>query len=487
MADLQFQLSPKTKQKQTHSQRLIVSQKHQQAIELLQYPVLELKGWLDQRLQENPLLVLSDDDQEAVNTEQLEEELGSDEEFDLEILKRYERNHGINRSSYGATTQMPDIEYPEVQFREIASIHDTLQDSLLWQLSLYQLSERKQKIAREIISCINRDGWFQGEIEEIAEEFDTDQEHVFEMLELVQSMDPSGVGGRNLEEILLIQMNALRGSLPEESFEIVENHLEDLQKKRFPSIAEETNTDKQTVQRIADLVKGLEPRPGREYEQANRQYITPDIVIREIDDDFEILINDQEVPPLHISSRYRTMLFSEDSDTRDYVREKLKGALWIINCIYQRHLTLQKVTEAIVEHQRDFFLYGPTALKPLILQNIADSIGVHESTVSRAVQDKYIQTSRGMYEMKFFFSSSLSSKGGGQPVSSTAVKAQIKQIIENEPRSEPYSDRKLKEKLNDRGIEIGRRTISKYRKQLKILPWNLRKRVEDQPVKSTDA
>lgn len=482
MAEMNFQLSPKPQQSQTQkqSQRLIVSQKHQQAIELLQYPVLELRGWLDERLQENPLLELSEDERDIVEAEELEEELDENEEFDTEILKRFERNQGINRSSYGGSYNGKDEEHPEYQFREMARQHESLLDSLLWQLGLFNLSEEEREIGEQMISDINRDGWYEGDLGQIVEESNRTREDIEELFDLVQNLDPPGVGGRSLEEVLMLQMERLRESLPEHSFEIVEYHLEDLQKKRFSSIAEEVKTDPATVQRVADLVKDLEPRPGRGYEQANRQYVTPDIVIRELDDDFEILVNDQEVPPLHISSRYRNMLQSSDPETREYVRDKLKGALWIINCIYQRHLTIQKVTESIIRHQRDFFREGPTALKPLILQDVADDIGVHESTVSRTVQDKYVQTDQGMFEMKFFFSSSLSGKGDSDPVSSTAVKAHMKRIIDNEPASDPFNDRKLKEKLNEKGIEIGRRTVSKYRKQLNILPWNFRKRIEEE-------
>jgi RNA polymerase sigma-54 factor len=477
--NLQFEQSPSQEQEQSQKQRLIVSQKHQQAIELLQYPVMELKGWLNEQLQENPMLELTDDEEMVTDAETLEEDLDDEdeEELDLEVLKDFERNRGINRSSFGGGYRSEDEPHPEDQFRDMASEHESLQDSLEWQLSLYDLDEEDRVLAELLISYVDKDGFFQGDLEEIAEEEDVDRDRLDDLLELIQGFDPPGIAGRDLEEVLLLQVDRISDALPEPTDDIIEHHLEALQKRQFKKIADDLDVDQQTVQRVADLVNDLEPRPGRGYEQANRQYVEPDIVIRELDDDFEIIVNDQQVPPLHISAQYREMLQSDDPEIREYVRDKLKGALWIINCIYQRHLTIQKVTESIIEHQREFFEEGPTALKPLILKDVAEDIGVHESTVSRAVQDKYVQTSRGMFEMKFFFSSSLDATGDGDPVSSTAAKARIQELIENEPSSDPLSDRKIKEKLNEDGIEIGRRTVSKYRKQLNILPWNLRKRV----------
>jgi len=476
--NLQFDQSPQQSQEQKQSQRLIVSQKHQQAIELLQYPVLELKGWLNEQLQENPLLELTENEEDVADPEELEEELEEDEdEFDLEVLKDFEQSRGINRSSMGGGGYDRDEPHPEDQFRDMASQHETLQDSLEWQLGLYDLPPEDRELSELLISYVDKDGYFKGDLEELAEDEGRDKEHLEDLLELIQGFEPPGVAGRSLEEVLLLQIDRISDGLPDNTAEIVEDHLEDLQKRRFKQIAKEVDTDKQTVQRVADLVNDLEPRPGRVHEQASRQYVEPDIVVRELDDDYEIIVNDQEVPPLHISSRYRTMLQSDDPEIREYVQDKLKGALWIINCIYQRHLTIQKVTESIIEHQKAFFEDGATALKPLILKDVAEDIGVHESTVSRAVQDKYIQTNQGLFEMKFFFSSSLDTKGDTDPVSSTAVKARIQEMIENESSSDPLSDRRIKEKLNEQGIEIGRRTVSKYRKQLNLLPWNLRKRV----------
>lgn len=480
MPELRLEQSPTPSQEQSQEQkqthRLIVSQKHQQAIELLQYPVQELSQWVNQQLQENPLLELEQEQHDDLldDPDELEDDLENPlEEVNLDELVNRGEDYTVNYGGNGA-----DGEHPEFKFRAIASQHQTLHDSLDWQLSLRNLPEEDHAIAERIISAINEDGLLQEDLGNLSEELGVKKENIESVLEIIQEFDPPGVGGRTLEEVLLIQLRHQSEPLPPKTEEIISEHLEDLQNRYFNKISNKVGVDNATVQQVADRVHDLEPRPGRVHEPANRQYITPDVTIREVDDDFAIIIND-ETPPLSISAQYRALLDSDDDETREYVEDKLKGALWIIHCIHQRHETLHKVTKNIAEQQSDFFEKGIKSLKPLVLEDVAEDVGVHESTVSRAVQNKYVQTSRGLFPLDFFFSSKLDTDGDGRGVASTAVKAQIRDMVEQEDSTDPLSDRDIKEKLNERGIQIQRRTISKYRKEMLIPPWKLRKRVED--------
>lgn len=368
-------------------------------------------------------------------------------------------------------------DHREDRFRAMVTEHETLQDSLKWQLELRDLSPQDEELAELLISYINKEGHFDGNLKEIAKERDTDVDHLESLLELIQTFDPPGVAGRSLEEVLLIQLEQFDTDVPDEAEEIIENHLEDLQNRYYKKISKSLNVDPEVVQTTADLVQMCEPRPGRVHEPVERQYVSPDVTVRKIDGEYVIVINNYDLPPLRISSKYRALLKSGDSETKEYVKEKLKGALWIIQCVYQRHKTLYEVSSSIVNHQKEFFEEGVTSLKPLILKDVAEDIGVHESTVSRAVQNKYMQTERGLFPFKFFFSSGLSTTDGEEEVSSTAIKARIQELVEEEDKTDPLSDREIKDILNEEGIDIGRRTISKYRKDMLIPPYRLRKRI----------
>jgi RNA polymerase sigma-54 factor len=464
---------PSQEQEQDQGQRLIVSPKHQQAIELLEYPTQELSSWINEKLQENPLLERDrDDDILEPPEDEIETEDSPLDEVNLDELVNRGEDYNVQRGGGS-----PSTEHPEFQMRAMAAQHQTLHDSLEWQLSLRNLADEDREWADRLLSHINEDGLFEGELERIAEDKNVSVQKLESLLGVIQEFAPPGVGGRDLTEVLLIQLRRESGKVSEVHEEILTDHLEDLQNRSFKKIAREVGVDASEVQGLADRVHDLEPRPGRVHEPVNRKYITPDVVIRNLEDDRAVIIND-EAPPLTISSHYRQLLDSDDEETREYVEDKLKGALWIIHCIHQRHETLQKVTETIAEFQSEFFEEGVQALKPLVLEDVAEAVDVHESTVSRAVKDKYVQTNQGLFPLDFFFSSKLETEGDRGPVSSTAVKAKIKELVEGEDPTDPLNDRELKEQLNEQGIRIQRRTISKYRKELLIPPWKLRKRVE---------
>ena len=477
MSDMRLEQSQSQQAKQKQSQRLIVSQKHQQAIKLLQYPVQQLASWAREKYEENPLLEYKENtgeevvpDEEEVE-EEVEDEIADQVDWD-ELLNEGDDYYYFSHSSGGG-------DHPEDQFRALAARDETLHDSLLRQLDLVELEDEEREFCELIISSIDSDGYLQENIEDLAEGTDIDGARAEQLLEVIQDFDPPGVGGRSLEEVLLIQLAQIDEKIPSPARTIITEYLEDLKKRSFKKIAREVNTSPEIVQRVADLVHELEPRPGRAFGEASKQYLTPDVEIRQVDGNYIVLLNEDVVPPLRINSRYREMLNSGDPEEVEYVKEKLSGALWILHCIYQRQQTLYKVVESIIDHQREFFEGGIKKLKPLVLKEVAEDIDRHESTVSRAVQNKCVQTPRGLFRLDFFFSSGIKAKEGGEKISSTAVKAMIAEIVAAEDKTDPLSDSEVKEKLEDRGVKIGRRTVAKYRKQLEIPARKLRKRVTE--------
>ncbi len=476
MSDMRLEQNQAQQLKQKQSQRLIVSQKHQQAIKLLQYPVQRLASWARQKYEENPLLEYKENTDEKVVPDEKEVEEVGDEIADQvdwdELLNEGDDYYYFSHGGGGG-------DHPENQLRALAARHETLHDSLLRQLELVELTAEQKEFCELIISSIDSDGYLQEDIEDLAADQDLPEDKARRLLEIVQGFDPPGVGGRSLEEVLMIQLRQIDTKIPAPAQTIITEHLEDLKKRSFKKIAREVNTTPEIVQRVADLVHELEPRPGRAFGEASKQYLTPDVEIRKVNGEYIILLNEDVVPPLRINSRYREMLKNGDPEEVEYVKEKLSGALWILHCIYQRQQTLYRVMESIIKHQREFFEQGIKKLKPLVLKEVAEDIDRHESTVSRAVQNKCVQTPRGLYRLSFFFSSGIKSKEGGEKISSTAVKAMIAEIVAGEDKTSPLSDSKIKERLEEKGIKIGRRTVAKYRKQLEIPARNLRKRVTE--------
>ncbi len=471
MSELQLGQSVSTQQKQTQKQRLIVSQKHQQAIKLLQYPKQRIEQWLTSKIQENPLLEMRREEHEEDEfSEEDLEETEIEEEIDWEDLINPGDDVQLSFTGSGRGSSSED------SLRALAEEHETLQDFLTRQLQLQELTERDEKLSQLLISHLDADGYFTGDLEQIAAEREVDREELEELLRLIQRLEPPGVGGRNLEEVLLLQLRQLEEEIPPKSDVVIEEHLEDLEKRSYKKISSAVGIEPEQVQQIADLVRELEPRPGRRFEILSRQYLEPDVYVRKVNGKLTVILNEGGLPPLRINARYRSMLESEDPELVEYVKEKLSGALWIINCIYQRQQTLYKVVYEIFERQDDFFTEGEKGIKPLVMQEVADAVELHESTVSRAVRDKYVQTPRGLYELGFFFAPALKTTNGGE-VSAVAVRAMLKEIVENEDKTNPLNDREIKEKLAEEGVEIGRRTVSKYRKQMQIPKRKLRQRV----------
>jgi RNA polymerase sigma-54 factor len=354
----------------------------------------------------------------------------------------------------------------------------SLNEHLVWQLGFLELTELERDIAMQIVWNLNEDGYLEEELEAIAAEVKTDVATVEKVLERVQQLDPVGVGARSLSECLVIQMRVagLTEGLP---VKLVRDHLDGLQKRDFRGIARAENVTIEEVAQAAKIVGSFEPRPGRQYAGEEPVYITPDIFVHKIGDEYHVVLNEDGMPKLRVSPAYREVLANKAGnakETREYVREKLRSAVWLIKSIHQRQRTIVRVMESIIRFQREFFDKGPEHLRPLNLRDVADDIGMHESTVSRVTTAKYAQTPHGVFELKFFFNSSIRT-GDGEGIASESVKEKILQIIKAEDPKNPLSDQKIAEMLSDSSIQIARRTVTKYREALRILSSTRRREI----------
>jgi RNA polymerase sigma-54 factor len=446
-------------------QKLIMTPELRQAIQLLQFNSLELNEYLKHQIEENPLL-------DPVNTveeyENIDDYSNEREEIDW---KEY-----IGKYDDVSYKPQRDKNLKEYSYENFVSYSPTLKDNLLFQLNVSELNDRDKKIGEILIENIDENGYLTTDINQIAMDMGIKVDRIENVLFTIQTFDPLGVGARNLKECLLIQV---RGDILKNPYieSIIKDYLEDIAHNRLLKIAKDLDLDLKEVQRICDYIKTLEPKPGRCFSHNTDQvkYITPDVTIEYIDGEYIIILNDVTGPRLNINNFYKEMIRKgNDPKATEFLSEKLNSAMWIIRSIEQRRATIYNVVESILKFQRDFFEKGEKGLKPLTLKEVAEDIDMHESTVSRATNGKYVQTPRGLFELKYFFTSGLSTNKG--EVSSTSIKAIIKDIIEGENPKKPYSDQKISDILKDKGINISRRTVAKYRDELEIPSSSMRKR-----------
>ncbi len=450
------------------TQKLIMTPELRQAITILQLSALELSTYVDQQLLENPLLeidevpeVIAEKDQ---STEADDNQL--DSKWDLDWQEYFQHQDDLPEG------RNPIKNDEKQRFEPFIAAAPTLQEHLLEQLHVQKLPVSLE-LAEYIVGNLNDNGYLSLSLEEIAEEQGVTLQEAEKALTLVQALDPLGVGARTLEECLTLQLPLLPECPPEMPMFL--KHLEDLAAGKIQRIASTLKITVAQVQFLADLVRKLDPKPGRRFSGSGQtRYIVPDVIVEEIQDEFIILVNDITVPRLGINQTYRQALSqAEGTETRKFVEQKLNSAVWLIKSIEQRRLTLYKVANAIVQRQQSFLRGGIRYLKPLTLKDIAEEIGVHESTVSRATANKYVQTPRGIFDFKFFFASSV---GDDQDLTTEGIKQAMKDLISSEDPHCPYSDQKICDILKDKGIQISRRTVAKYRDELGIPATNLRKR-----------
>jgi RNA polymerase sigma-54 factor len=348
----------------------------------------------------------------------------------------------------------------------------------MWQLNCSAYSEDEKRLGFIIIGNINDEGYLESDIESLAQEAGVSVDSMEDTLILVQSLDPPGVAARNLKECLLLQMRAnhLRGTLVEK---LITNHLESLDERNFPRIAKAEGVEVEAVIDAVRAIREFDPKPGLQFNPEETRYITPDLFIVKIDDNYQVYLNDEGIPRLRINPYYHSILKNKEEDnknTREYVENKFRSALWLIKSIEQRRQTMLKVGRSIIKFQREFLDKGINYLKPLILKDVAEDIGMHESTISRVTTNKYIHTPQGLLELKYFFHSSVGSYLGND-MSSVRVKEMIRKLVKEEDSSKPLTDDQIVKLLQGKDVKIARRTVTKYRKELKISSTSKRKKL----------
>jgi len=461
-------------------QKIIMTPKLQQALKLLQMPTLELQQVLKQEILQNPLLEEVED--EEVEAEEAQEEEGEDEEAEAKSDDdNEEQAEEIDWDDYFETGFGIGSGYAEEEEREdfierVPVARMTLSEHLMSQLRLATEDEKTRAIGEYIIGSLDDSGYLSCPLKEVADTFSVSEEEVERVLKIIQTFDPPGVGARDLKECLLIQLEA-KGLGDSLAARIVRDHFEEFKQKKYLDLSKKLKVSLKELQEQSRIIGSLDPKPGLEITAEEPKYVIPDLIVERVGDKYVVSLNDKNIPRLRISQSYRDELTNNPSitdETKDFIQSKLKNAKWLIQTIEQRRRTMVKVMEAIVEEQREFFEKGAAYLKPLTLQQIASKINMHESTVSRVTTNKYVQTPRGVFELKYFFSSSLGTNTG-EEVSAKSAKLRIKEIIENEDPKKPLSDQKIADILKSEGLIIARRTVAKYREQLGILPARHRK------------
>jgi RNA polymerase sigma-54 factor len=450
----------------------------QQAIKLLPLSRLELIQKIHQEMLENPFL---DDvlNQEEGEGEAVGEELSQEteevapKELDID-WEAYLQDSG------GDGSYQFDRDQERFSLEATLRNETSLAEYLLWQLSLAARTELDKQIGAYLIGNIDDDGYLQCQIEEVAAIFEEQDEHVEEILQIVQSFDPAGVGARDLQECLSIQLRHL-GMEDSLAGTIVRNHLALIDERYFRNIAKDLGVLLEEVIVAVKLIRELDPKPGSRYNAQRVEYIVPDVVVIKMGDDYQILLNDDGLPKLRINSLYQGILRRGDGiqgDTKEYLDDKFRSAVWLMKSIEQRRQTLMKVAKSLCKFQREFLDKGIPYLKPLVLKDVAEDIGMHESTVSRVTTNKHIHTPQGVFGLKFFFHSGLHSFAG-DAMSSVSVKEIIKKAVMGENARNPLTDQQLVKLLEDKGIKIARRTVAKYRQELRIASASRRKRLFD--------
>ena len=460
-------------------QKLILTPSLQQAIKLLPMSTLELADLLNQEVGKNPML-------EEVPTEDLQP---------AETAAQVEKSEAEAKSEKGDSWDDADFEYffgdylddgyrphtPQ-EVKELPPIENTLAtssslaDHMMWQLSLLPDHEDLREVGSAIIGNLNDDGMLVASLDEIAAMGPWPIEKVERALKVVQGFDPIGVAARDLQECLLLQIRhiGLEGTPTEK---IVTEHLRLLQGHNVPEIAKRLGMSIEDLKEHIEVIRHLDPKPGSRYNPSQSHYVIPDVYVVKVEDQYVAVLNEEGLPQLRISPVYRRLLdksADNTTETRAYVKDKFRSALWLIKSVEQRQKTIHKVATSIINFQRDFLDHGIEYLKPLVLRDVASDIGMHESTVSRVVTNKYMHTPQGVFEMKYFFHSGISSSYG-ESVSSVTIKQRIRKIIEAEDPRKPLSDSKIVSILQHEGLVLARRTIAKYREELKIPTSNQRK------------
>ncbi len=474
--------------KQTQS--LMITPQLQQAIKLLTLTHLEMTTLISQEMVENPMLEEMDGEVESGVEEKSRDEMdvqeatadsfdgpelieGSRDTFDWESY-----SDSFNSTS-SSSPNMKEATSPDdmPSYENMVSKGQTLQEHLEWQLRMESLSVEELNFALDIIGNIDDDGYLEIPFEEIISRHNLERDQSLGMLGLVQHLDPVGCGAQNLEECLGVQARMLAERSPLVEL-IIERNLKDLEKKDYAKISKDFGVSKEKVKDAELIIMGLNPKPGRLVSADETQYVVPDIFVAEVGGEFVVQVNDEGVPRLRISNLYKSLIKNgqNDAEAKEFVQDKLRAALWLIKSIENRQKTIYKVANSIVRTQQEFFKKGPAFLKPMILKDIANEIGMHESTVSRVTTNKFMHTPIGTFELKYFFNAGIGGKNGGIDIAGESLKLKIKEMIGNEDPKRPLSDQKISELLSTKDIIVARRTVAKYREMMGVAPSSKRKK-----------
>ena len=469
---------PGMHQSQNLSLQQVLAPQLQQSLLILQAPLLELRNLVQQEMETNPVLEeLSNETGSETAAE--DTKANADEEFKEEFdqlakLDDEWRDYMAQSSSYSGLSQ--DDEEKRQFFLDSIATQETLQQHLMGQLNQTALDAGDRKTAEVIIGNIDDSGFLQSSPEDMSMNTGIPQEDFEHMLTLIQSFYPPGVGARDLRECLLIQLKR-EGKGSSLEYKIIAEHMQDLGKRRFPEIARRMGLNVEQVQKCANNIAQLDPRPGQIFAESPQNYVLPDVTVEKIDGEYQISLNGEQIPHLRISNTYKDIMSQDGngSEVKDYIRDKIRSGKFLIKSIHQRQQTISNIAHQIVSRQREFLDHGSAHLKPMTMVQIADAVGVHETTVSRAISGKYMSTPQGVFEMKYFFTPGYQTSSG-EAMSNTSVKEAIMDLVKNEDGNAPLSDKEIVEILSERGIPIARRTVAKYRTELNILPSNMRRK-----------
>ena len=486
-------------------QQLTMTPQLQQAIRLLQLSTLDLQQEIQEALESNPMLERQEEGEDFDNSDpladgeeqprQVEQEPSYQETTTatVENLEEGEWHESIPNELpvdtawedvyQTSASSLPSNDDDEWDFTTRTSAGESLQTHLLWQLNLAPMSDTDRLIAVTLIDCINDQGYLEESLEEIVEAFDPEMDveldEVEAVLRRIQHFEPAGVGARDLRECLLLQLRQHAADTPwlSEAQRLVSDHLDLLGSRDYSQLMRRMKLKEDDLRQIIELIQSLNPRPGSQIESSEPEYVIPDVIVRKHNERWLVELNQEAVPRLRVNAQYAGFVKRADSSTDNtFMRNQLQEARWFIKSLQSRNETLMKVASQIVEHQRGFLEYGDEAMKPLVLHDIAEAVGMHESTISRVTTQKFMHTPRGIYELKYFFSSHVSTSEGGE-CSSTAIRAIIKKLVAAENAKKPLSDSKIAGLLEAQGIQVARRTVAKYRESLGIAPSSERKRL----------
>lgn len=463
------------------SQQLIMTPQLQMAIKLLQLNRLELQDMINQELEENPALEEIQETPEEHTLEQTEvkadttsstKEVTIDEKFGDDV----DWSNYFDEYASPGKTHFESEKKEALNFETFTANKESLDGHLLWQLLMTSPTKEEEKIGSLVIGNLDKNGYLDASVDEIAQESGSSPEKVTHLLSLMHKFDPPGICARNLSESLLIQAKQL-GLDDTIVTQIITNHIKNLENKNYKAICNDLKISIKEVISAVNIIKGLEPKPGRKFGNEESLYIIPDIFVYKKGDDFIIVLNNDGMPRLHINSYYQNAITHGkeiSGQTKEYLRDKMRSAAWLIKSIHQRQKTIYKVMESIIKFQTEFFEKGIAYLKPMVLRDVAQDIDMHESTISRVTTNKYAYTPQGIFELKYFFNSSIN-RIHGDAIASASVQEKIKQIIESENSRKPYSDDKITTILKESNINIARRTVAKYREMMRILSSSKRK------------